>query len=119
MANLTKQEVEEHLYLTAVAAAAGLGRAFRRIAEGGLRAWIDQAADEILNPSRFGAVSTQYAQMTFDKRLTEADTAVRKLVLQMVSHAQTLSDYPANVLGERTLDNARNSSSFCPCWPVC
>jgi len=119
MANLTKQEVVEHLYLTAVAAAASHGRAFRPIADGGLRGQIDQAADEILSPSRFGGISTTYAQKTVDDRLVEADGAVHKLVQGMVFHAQIIPGYPANVLGERTLTAALSSSSFCPCWPFC
>jgi hypothetical protein len=119
MNNLTKQEMAEHLYLTAVTTAAGHGRAFRKIAEGELRQQIDQAASEILSPSRFGATSAQYANETVEKRLVEADAATHKLVLGMISHAQTVPSYPANVLGERTLSAALSSSSFCPCWPFC
>ena len=119
MANLTEQDIAEHLYLTAVIAAAGHGRAFRPIAEGQIRGQLAEAASEILNPSRLGAVSLRYAQKTIEQRLVEADTAVYKLVLGMISHAQTIPSYPANVLGERTLTAALSLSSFCPCWPFC
>lgn len=119
MGNPTKQEVTDHLYLTAVVTAAQQGRAFRPIADGGVRQQLDQAADEILNPVRFGPLSAQYAQKAYEDRLAEADAAVQKLVMGMASHAQTLPDYPLNVLGERTLAAALNLSSFCPCWPFC
>jgi hypothetical protein len=119
MAELSKQEIGEHLYLNAVAAAAGQGRAFRAIADGGIRQLLDQAADEILNPSRLGSESVLYSQKTFDERLSEADAAVQSLVQAMVLQAQSVPGYPTNVLGERTLTAALSMSSFCPCWPFC
>lgn len=116
---LNHQVLAGNLYSQAQSVAAGHGRQFKPSVAAQLQSLMQTAASEALSPSRFGAISREKDALPIEARTAEATVAVQRLVDAMVGHAVTVPGYPADALGERTLNHALNASGLCPCWPIC
>jgi hypothetical protein len=117
----TVDDIASELFSVAerTAASASPSRTFKLSAKGEIKEISQAAAEEIVNPRRFGARSTLEANLTLDERVDHARSAMRRLVETMADHAGTIPKYAPDRLGERTLAYAMYSANFCPCWPIC
>lgn len=112
------EEIQAILMDCADARAASFGRHFGPDSRLSVQALINEAAEEVYSPSRFGLRSEQWSTVDVAERIADARSAVEKVVDVMAAAAAGIADYGPDRLGEDTFA-AVMSRNFCPLWPFC